>query len=217
MNVAPRGSPVMLFSRRFAIIFTLFIAQSLAAQSGSDPTPNSPQTGSGPLSSTARLRAARKVYVHERGRGSHIPFNVISSAFASWPRFVVVERPQDAELLVEVYGPEDPASLSFQGPLSGSSSHDRSIETKSRMHEGMAPNVPGRDNTGDMSIKMAVRDARNSFPLWTGKELPKGSVKQRVREDNMVESSQKLFYRFHDLLEPDPATSDSAEKQKSDQ
>jgi hypothetical protein len=129
----------------------------------------------------------------------------------------VVERPEDADLLVEVYGPEDPASLTIQGPLSGSSSHDRSLETKSRMHEGMAPNVPGRDNTGDMSIRMAVRDARNGFTLWTGKELPKGAVKQRVKEDNIVASSQKLFYRFHDVVEPESETPDSAEKKKSDQ
>jgi hypothetical protein len=208
------GSAVM-FSKRFALILMLFIAPLLlgqnaaqpaeSAQSPAQPATASPQASSGPVSSTARLRAARKVCVRERGRGSHIPFNVISSAFSSWPRFVVVDRPEDADLLVEVYGPEDPGSLSIQGPLSGSSgnsSYDRSNENRSRMHDGMAPNVPGRDNTGDMSIKMAVRDARNGFPLWNGKELPKGAMKQRAKEDNIVAGSQKLFYRFRDLVEP---------------
>jgi len=207
----------MLFSRCCALLLILFIGQLLAAQAASDATPSSPQAASGPVSSTARLQAARKICLREKGRGSHIPFDVISSAFSSWPRFSVVERPEDAELLVEIYGPEDPATLSIQGPLSGSSSYDRPADNRSRMHEGMAPNVPGRDNTGDMSIKMAVRDARNGFPLWTGKELPKGAVKQRVKEDNIVGSSQKLFYRFHDLVEPEVETPESADKKKSDQ
>ncbi|HVP65317.1 MAG TPA: hypothetical protein VMT82_10490 [candidate division Zixibacteria bacterium] len=191
-----------MVSRCCVLILTLFVAPLLGAQNPSQSAPGSPQTATGPVSSTARLRAARTIYLREKGRGSHVPFDIISAAFSSWPRFVVVERPEDAELLVDIYGPDDATTLSVQGPLSGSSSYENSAETRNRMQDRASPSTPSRDTVGDPSIRMAVRDARNGFPLWTGKELPKGAVKQRSKEDNMVGAAQKLFYRFHDVVEP---------------
>jgi hypothetical protein len=51
-------------------------------------------------------------------------------------------------------------------------------------------------------IKMTVIDTRSKLPLWTATQPVKYALKQKSREDNMVEAAQALFLKFHQAVEP---------------
>ena len=57
-------------------------------------------------------------------------------------------------------------------------------------------------NISNVPIRMAVLDPKTRLPLWTGVEQPKHALKQKAREDNLVEAAQALFSRFHQAVEP---------------
>jgi hypothetical protein len=50
-----------------------------------------------------------------------------------------------------------------------------------------------------------VLDAHDRVMLWSGSEQPKSSMKEKQREDNIVEASLRLFRRFRESIEPQPA------------
>ena len=52
---------------------------------------------------------------------------------------------------------------------------------------------------------MTVRDARNKRVLWRGTESGKYALREKARENNLVQAAEKLASKFHDRLEP-PAT-----------
>jgi hypothetical protein len=54
----------------------------------------------------------------------------------------------------------------------------------------------------NVPIRMAVLDPKTRLPLWTGVEQPKHALKQKAREDNLVEAAQALFSKFHQAVEP---------------
>ena len=53
-------------------------------------------------------------------------------------------------------------------------------------------------------IVLSVLDAHDRVVLWSGSERPKSSLKQKQREDNIVEASLRLFRRFRNVIEPEP-------------
>jgi hypothetical protein len=51
-------------------------------------------------------------------------------------------------------------------------------------------------------VSMTVLDARNKRVLWRGTESAKYAVREKARENNLVEAAEKLASKFHDRLEP---------------
>jgi hypothetical protein len=49
---------------------------------------------------------------------------------------------------------------------------------------------------------MIVSDARNKRILWTGSEIVKFAMKEKVKENNLVEAAEHLASKFHERLEP---------------
>lgn len=190
-----KGTALMnsrLYAAWVAVFLFAISCTSLAQQS----VPNSPlnqdpavQTQAPrPLTTSARLAAAKTVYLVQ-GSGNSIPYNVISSGFESWPRYTIVETRQKADLIVEILAPEDPTGVSVQGTTIPDSKHPESKATTSR-------------SVNSTSVKMMILDPRTGLPLWSGSENPRGAMKKRSREDNLVEAAQKLFAKFRDHMEP---------------
>src|SRR6516225_3353502 len=80
---------------------------------------------------SARLTAAKNVLV-TRVRGNNIPYEVIKSTLDGWGRFTIVEKPEQAELVVQVStsGGDNAVSVSSSSRFSpGSGSYEQSNRT----------------------------------------------------------------------------------------
>jgi hypothetical protein len=162
------------------IAFFLLNCLSLTAQ---EPKPEPPKFTT-PL---ARLQAGKTIFLKSTG-GNEIPFNVIESAMEGWGHYTVVNELEQADLIMEVSAPQESAAS-----ISSSVSSDSA--------SGKTTTSSTKDLTV-LQIKLTVLDARNKVPLWTATERPKGGFKQKAREDNLIESSLKLFRQFRDRVEP---------------
>lgn len=138
---------------------------------------------------TARLTSARNVQI-TRTHGSNIPFDTISETIDGWQRLTLVPSADKADLIIEVYTGGD-------------------NDTRTSSHEEFSPETGKMDKGSSTSkslsasdIKMTVYDARNKAVLWTGTEKAKYAVKEKARENNLVEAAERLASRFHDRLEP---------------
>ena len=63
-------------------------------------------------------------------------------------------------------------------------------------------NAPEMDGSL-LEIRLSILDAHDRLLLWGGVERPKSALKERRREDNVIESSLKLFRRFRAVIEPE--------------
>lgn len=142
------------------------------------------------VSRAQRLSAAKSVFV-KKVEGSEIPINVIINSIEGWGRYTLVSSPEKADLLIEITSPQqEPSSVTINGsrtnPLTGRPEQNSSTSR----------------NVSNVPIRMAVLDPKTRLPLWTGVEQPKHALKQKAREDNLVEAAQALFVKFHHAVEP---------------
>ncbi len=166
-----------------AAAFLLFAVAALAqVQEQKKPVPMSP---------TARLNAAKTVFV-KNGGGNEIPYNVISSAVEGWGRFLPVDAPEKADIIIEVTAPEENSGMSVSSSTTRSAPAGKQNESS----------VTSTRNLTVTQIKLLVYDGKSKIPLWSGTEQPKSGMKQKTREDHLVEAAQRLFTRFHDRVEP---------------
>lgn len=136
-----------------------------------------------------RLAAAKNVFI-TRTHGSRIPLDVIRSTMEGWDRFTFVETPEKADLIIEI------ASAGDSG-VQVSSSSKVSPETG---HEEKS-NTPRKD-ISPTDIKMTVFDSRNKRPLWSASESVKFAMKEKGKENNLVDAAERLASKFHERLEP---------------
>jgi hypothetical protein len=134
----------------------------------------------------ARLLAARSIYIQHAG--GRLPNDVIGDAFQGWGRYIVVHDPAQADLIVSINAPVSDTGLSVGG---GGSRH------------GAPP--PGHTTSSSDIVRLTILDAHDRVVLWSGSEQSKSSFKEKQREDNEVEASLRLFRRFRNLIEPEPA------------
>ncbi len=151
------------------------------------------QKKSVPMTASGRLAAARTAYVKNAG-GTSIAFKVIDSAIGDSGRFTMVDVPEKADIVIEVSAPEEGGGVSVssstsRSPVTGSAT--QSTSTTRKISSG--------------PVKMVVLDGKSKAVLWTGSEQPKFAVKQKAREDNLVEAAQRLVARFRERLEAAPA------------
>lgn len=146
-----------------------------------------PKQAPPPLSATSRLNAAKTMYL-KQGEGSEIPFNVVSEIMEGWGRFALVNSADKADIVLEVSAPADQGSSVGVSSSTGRGEHNPSMSASRQIS-----NAP---------VKMNVYDARSHFPLWSGTEQPKAGMKQKAREDGLVEAAQKLVAKFREHMEP---------------
>lgn len=138
---------------------------------------------------TMRLAAARNV-VLLRTRGGAIPADVIRTTIEGWGRFNFVETVAKADLIIEV------ASSGDSGVQVSSSS---SVSARTGQEE---KSTSTRKDISPTDIRMTVIDARNKRVLWTAAENVKFAMKEKAKENNLVEAAERLARKFHDRLEP---------------
>jgi len=139
---------------------------------------------------TARLTSARNVFI-TRTQGGKIPYDTIRTTIEDWQRFTLVNSAEKADLIIEV------ASSGGDNDVRVGSSMSPNPET-GRMEEST-------HSTRDLSateVSMTVLDARNKRVLWRGTESAKYVVREKARENNLVEAAEKLASKFHGRLEP---------------
>jgi hypothetical protein len=136
-----------------------------------------------------RLASARNVYV-TRTHGSQAPYDVIRSTVDGWGRFTLVESPEKADLIIEIYSSGD---AGIQVSSSSQVSAESGQEDK---------NTTTRKDISPTEIKMTVIDAKNKRVLWISTENAKFAMKEKAKENNVVEAAERLATKFHDRLEP---------------
>lgn len=144
-----------------------------------------------PVAPAARLAAAKTAFLKKAGGGA-APFDVVSSTLEGWGKFTLVEAPEKADIIIEVFSVEDtPATVSSSiGPSRETGRLEQTSHTSKQITIAQ--------------IRLTVYDAKTKVSLWTGTERPKGATKKIDRENNEVEAAQHLVSRFHDYVEPPP-------------
>ncbi len=139
------------------------------------------------LSQHARLLAARSIYIEHAG--GRIPNDVIGDAFQGWGHFRLVNDPAEADLIVSINAPSSDTGVSVSGRADS---------------RGPASNR-NLSSASITQIRLLILDAHDRVVLWSGNEQPRSSMKEKQREDNEVEASLRLFRRFRNTIEPEPA------------
>ena len=135
-----------------------------------------------------RLLSARNVFMN-RARGSRIPFDVIQSTLEGWGRFTVVASPDKADIIVEISSNGDSGvQVSSASQTSPDSGHE---ERSSSTRKDISPT----------DITMIVSDARNKRVLWAATESVKSAMKEKAKENNLVDAAEHLAARFHERLD----------------
>jgi hypothetical protein len=189
----------------YRVILSCALSLGIAVGQNAQSTPATPSQNSNPasqagstgqkttplaLSRSQRLGAAKTAFV-KKVEGSEIPVNVITNSLEGWGRYTLVSSPEKADLLIEITSPEEqPSSVTINGshnnPRTG---YPESSSSTSR-------------NISNVPIRMSVLDAKTRLPLFSATEQPKHALKQKAREDNLVEAAQTLFSKFHQAVEP---------------
>jgi hypothetical protein len=136
-----------------------------------------------------RLAAAKNVFI-TRMHGSRIPLDVIKSTLEGWGRFTFVETPEKADLIIEI-------SSTGDSGVQVSSSSKVSPETGQEEKSNTT-----RKDISPTEVKMTVFDSRNKRGLWTATESVKFAMKEKGKENNLVDASERLASKFHERLEP---------------
>jgi len=76
----------------------LIVSMALAQQ----PSPPQQTANPGAAAHYDRMAAAKTVFLKNIGGNSDIPFNVISRDFESWGCYVLVDSPDDADMVIEI-------------------------------------------------------------------------------------------------------------------
>ena len=168
----------------------LLVAVLVATASFAQEKPSTPPEPKNPplVGPSARLAAAKTAYV-KNAAGSEVPFNVISAGIDGWGKFRMVDSASEADIVIEVYSPDDEHTSS-------------STSSKTKVGSGgRAPEPAPPSNTGG-PIRLVVSDPRTHLSLWSATEQPRGGFRQRTQDQHIVEAAQRLLAKFHERLEP---------------
>jgi hypothetical protein len=152
--------------------------------------PQQPPTEKKPLIETPsmRLTAAKNVFI-TRTHGNRIPMDVIRSTMEGWERFTFVETPDKADLIIEISSTGDSGvQVSSSSQISPETGHE---EKSSSTRKDISP----------IEVKMMVFDSRNKRPLWAATESVKFAMKEKGKENNLVDAAERLASKFHQRLE----------------
>src|SRR5579871_1440059 len=128
------------------LVLIAFCASACAQQITSENQPAKPATS---VSATTRLLNAKTVYV-KKIAGGDIAFDIVNNAVVGWPRYIVVDDPEKADLLIEVSSPAPPKKDENNG-VKGNSGSGQGSDPRA-FHE------PTNTFT-DTDVKIFVRDA----------------------------------------------------------
>lgn len=165
----------------------------LAAAYAQQSTPPAQQPANpGAAAHYDRMAAAKTVFLKNAG-GNDIPFNVISRSFEGWGHYLLVDSPDNADLVIEIQSPDDGTEDKEKKDSGGGKTSLYSGNQQKDQSSSPKPSV-------DM-IVLTVYD-KDRKPMWIGREEPKFAVRHKAEDNHLVEAAQRLFTRFHDRIEP---------------
>ena len=171
--------------RTLLVVLTIF-----SMGSAQQPAPPPQPANSGAASHYDRMAAAKTVFLKNAG-GNDIPFNVISRNFESWARYLVVDSPDNADMIVEIRSPDD-----------GTEKKDNKDSNKTNVYGGNQQKQQSSAPAPAIDVIILTVYDKNMKPMWIGREEPKFAIRHKVEEGHLIEAAQKLFMRFHDRIEP---------------
>lgn len=186
----------MNFLWRSKIILLVVMATGVSGAQSPTPIPNQapqaqPPAEKRPVIETPSMRlAAAKTVLLLRTRGSAIPLDVIRTTIEGWGRFTFAVSADKADLIIEV------ASSGDSGVQVSSSSQ---VSPQTGQEE---KSTSSRKDISPTDVRMTVLDARNKRVLWSATESVKFAMKEKAKENNLVEAAERLASKFHDRLEP---------------
>lgn len=166
-------------------VFLVTVSMAISGLSQTQPAEKKPVMETPSM----RLASARNILVI-RTHGSTIPFEVIRSTLEGWGRFTLVDSKGKADLIIEV-------SSSGNSGVQVSSSSKVSPESGKEEQSSST-----RKDLSPTDVGMTVIDSRNKRALWTASESVKFALKEKAKENNLVEAAERLVSKFHDRLEP---------------
>lgn len=174
---------------RFRPLLLILCCLPLCAQQ--TPSDNPPPKPTGSVSATTRLLNAKTVCVRKVA-GNDIAYDIVNNAVIGWPRYIVVDSPEKADLLIEVSSPEEPKKDKDSGTTVSGGSNGR---------DPRALAVP-TTTYASTDVKLIVRDAHTKAILWAGTEPAKEAFRQVKTDQNLIDATQKLVRKLHDRVEP---------------
>lgn len=177
--------------RRAAIILCLVPIALLAI--AQDAQPQKPTESTKPLSASARLAAAKTAYVKRAG-GADVAYDTIRYAIEGWGHFTVVNKPEDADITIEVSAPGDGGGVA----VSSSTTTTNAVTGRPEQNS----NTSRTFNSGGGPVKLTVYDTKSKMLLFVATEQAKSAMKQKNREDNLVEAASKLVTKFRERVDP---------------
>ncbi len=142
------------------------------------------------MTPSAKLAAANAAYLARAG-ASDVAWNVITGGLEGWGRFTLVNSADKADIIIEVSQPSE-------GGFSVSSSTATTTPT------GKKEEKANQSTRVSMTpVKMVVFDAKSKMPLWSATEQPRFAMKQKAREDSILEAAQRLVTKFRQRVEPE--------------
>jgi hypothetical protein len=178
--------------RQLLILLACTFVLTLAVAQQQQP-PEKPQQGKKTPqmeSPAARLASAKTVLI-VRTRGGDIPYDTIRTTIEGWERFNLVNAPDKADLIIEIASVGGDADMRVSSSMSPSPETGR-MESSSRSSKDLSAT----------EVTMTVADARNKRVLWRGTESAKYAMRQKARENNLVEAAEKLASKFYERIEP---------------
>ena len=179
------------FIRR-AIIILGFVAIPLLANI-QGVQPQKPAESTKPLSVGARLMAAKTAFV-KRASGADVAYDTIRYAVEGWGRFTIVNKPEGADITIEVSAPGDGGGIA----VSSSTTTTNGVTGRPEQNS----NTTRTFNSGGGPVRMTVYDTKSKMLLFVASEQAKSAMKQKNREDNLVEAASKLVTKFRERVEP---------------
>jgi hypothetical protein len=176
-----------------SILFSISVGTAGAQQMPASEAKPSPTEPPKVAPAPDRLVAAKNLFLKKTG-GSEIPYNVINSGFEGWGRYVLVDTAEKADVIMEISAPSD----------------DSGARVSAKVNRETGQPESGYSSSKEFSsdpIKVTVYDAKSKRPLWSATDKPKFAMKQKARENNLVESAERLFTKFHDRVEAKPGSS----------
>jgi hypothetical protein len=182
-----------------AAIFFFVLSSCAVAQQSPPATPAEPQKSATepakPLSATSRLAAAKTVFV-KRAAGADVAYDAIRYGIEGWGRFVMVDKPEGSDITIEISAPDDSSGVTMSSSTSTNNTTGRPEQSTSTTRAFSGGGGP---------VRMTVYDSKTKMMLFIASEQAKSAMKQKAREDNLVQAASKLLTKFRDRLEPPPS------------
>jgi len=121
----------------------------------------------------AKIAAAHKVFIVNGG--DDLAYDTVYAAFKQWPRFTVVDSPAGADLVIEI----------------------RFIVTDRVAHS----HVNGRA-LPDPPLILVISDPGTHDQLWSSMDRRRMAIKQKNRDKETIESSERLVADLRARLGP---------------